>query len=1277
MTKVADAYVEIRADSRKLQSGLSKAVGTTKGAATQMKSSLAGVGRMFGAIGGVAAGAFAFKAMIGGVMSFEDKMTKSLAIVSGLTESTAKRMRAAALEITRATTFSADQAAEAYFFLASAGLNAEQQMASLPVVARFAQAGNFDLALATDLLTDAQSALGLKSADTAKHMENLARVSDVLAKANVLANATMQQFSEALTNRAGAALKVLNKDVEEGVAVLAALADQGVKGVGAGQQLFMALRDLQSAANKNEEAFIAHGIAVYDDAGNVRNMADILGDLEGALEGTTDKQKKAMFAQLGFTDKSQGVMLTLLGTSDAIREYERQLRRAQGTTAEIAKKQLGSLVAQLKLTKNAAMELAISIGTSFLSSLGQVAKGVRLVIYAITDFNEATGGLLSQIAKAAGAVALLLAGLPALVSGIKLVTVAMMGLVAANPVLTALVVGLTAVGTAWNRYGEAVIDAVTKSAFFKKVVVPAFKDAKKVIMGLVRSAQKQFDKWAKSTSKIVKELFGIKVTASQVKQGLAGLVSVSGVLAVVLGLLGLKAALVGVGLTSATIGIVRYSVATAVATVRTVAFSVAQKAVIVTSTIAKAVLLGTAAAVVVFAKGVKLAKIVSLGFVAAKKLLNASLVIGRALWAASTTAIVAFRTVLAATQMWVMATTIAVRALGVALVLKNGILMAVNAAYRGFIAMLASARAAVTLTAVATKALSAAKLLYKGVILGAVAAQKAFNIAMLIGKSATIGSMVAMKAMGVATLTYKGVMAAAAVATHGFTAAVNLAKMAVKGFMRATVVLGLVALAFEGIMYIVDNFGGKISEMWNGVTSGAVTTSTILTNLKALWERLKEAAISLWVTMLPYLQMAWQKMQEFAAWLTTVLVAAWDAIVPAAMHVWQALVNTLSPIISKVIDVLTGLWEWINAAIERNRETWQQWGTYIKDVFYNMVDIAVQVWEGVIGVFSWAMDKLGQMFDWLLSLFGVSTDQMADGFFKAFDSILNWMSLLTTDLGLTWELFKNRVVKIFYVIVDKVTMIFNTLIGVAMGVGGAIAAVFKTSVHNIYVMFQDMAAKVRGTFKGLWAGIKALFSGESFGDAFSSAYDAEVAKVEDDYKNIGDEAGAAFADGMNNHMGPDSPFKEELDQLDEEAANIKGQMEDAREEKRQERDKPEEKPKTELPKFERDESGLAGKIKKPKKPKMKEAPKAEEKEEEAEKKEVKEVSEKKAEFVGITDMSKRLQAALQEKKDTGKEKAEKDIGEMKEVAKDHRDEAKKHGEKLDKIAKKEGVAKFG
>ena len=139
-------------------------------------------------------------------------------------------MKKPAKSVSKTTTYSAKQAAEAYYFLASAGMSAATSMAALPKVAKFAQAGNFDLALATDLVTDAQSALGLSSKDTAKSIEGLTRVSDVLVKANTLANASVQQFSESLTNKAGAALRLVGKDVEEGVAVLAAFADQGLKG---------------------------------------------------------------------------------------------------------------------------------------------------------------------------------------------------------------------------------------------------------------------------------------------------------------------------------------------------------------------------------------------------------------------------------------------------------------------------------------------------------------------------------------------------------------------------------------------------------------------------------------------------------------------------------------------------------------------------------------------------------------------------------------------------------------------------------------------------------------------------------------------------------------------------------------------------------------------------------------------------------------------------------------------------------------------------------------
>ena len=224
---------------------------------------------------------------------FDQAMTESTAIMGKLSDEMKNRMTDAAKEIAKQTTFSATEAAESFFFLASAGLSAEQSIAALPRVAKFAQAGAFDMARATDLLTDAQSALGLTVEDTAQNMENMNRVSDVLVKANTLANAKVEEFSEALTNRAGAALRLLNKDLEEGVAVLGVFADQGIKGQRAGEQLSIVLRDLQTASLDNKEAFQAASVTVFDQAGNLRNLADITDDLTRRLAPMTDEQKKA------------------------------------------------------------------------------------------------------------------------------------------------------------------------------------------------------------------------------------------------------------------------------------------------------------------------------------------------------------------------------------------------------------------------------------------------------------------------------------------------------------------------------------------------------------------------------------------------------------------------------------------------------------------------------------------------------------------------------------------------------------------------------------------------------------------------------------------------------------------------------------------------------------------------------------------------------------------------------------------------------------------------
>ena len=128
---------------------------------------------------------------------FDAALTKSQAIMGDLTKTMEKDMSDAAREVAKVTTFSAEEAAESFFFLASAGLDAEASIAALPRVAQFAQAGMFDMSLATDLLTDAQSALGLTIRDDAvKNMENMIKVSDVLVRANTLSNATVELSSQ-------------------------------------------------------------------------------------------------------------------------------------------------------------------------------------------------------------------------------------------------------------------------------------------------------------------------------------------------------------------------------------------------------------------------------------------------------------------------------------------------------------------------------------------------------------------------------------------------------------------------------------------------------------------------------------------------------------------------------------------------------------------------------------------------------------------------------------------------------------------------------------------------------------------------------------------------------------------------------------------------------------------------------------------------------------------------------------------------------------------------
>jgi TP901 family phage tail tape measure protein len=317
-----------------------------------------------------------------------------------------------ARQLARNYAFALKDSASAYYYLASAGLETDEIIKDLPIAMKFATAGNLGLETGTRLLTQAQKALGLSiKGDVNYNMQQMARVADVLVMADKKATATTQQFAEALTNRAGAALRLLHKDITEGASVLAIFAKQNLMGAAAGTQLDMLLRDLGIKANKNAAVFQHYGIQVYDSAGKMRNLADITADLERAFTGMSDKQVRATLSQLGFTYRSGQAIQMLIGYSSEMKELQKAFENAGGTVDKVVNKQLDTFSKQLEITINKIKDMAVSLA-------GPVVNAFKDALKSINDTNGPLEKLAQELADLPGPVRGLVSGLAVATVGI-------------------------------------------------------------------------------------------------------------------------------------------------------------------------------------------------------------------------------------------------------------------------------------------------------------------------------------------------------------------------------------------------------------------------------------------------------------------------------------------------------------------------------------------------------------------------------------------------------------------------------------------------------------------------------------------------------------------------------------------------------------------------------------------------------------------------------------------------------------------------------------------
>jgi TP901 family phage tail tape measure protein len=307
-----------------------------------------------------------------------------------------KRLEEAARTVGGSTKFSATEAAEGLATLAQAGLDANQSISALPAVAKAAEVNQVSMGEAAKTVTVAMNAFGLSASDATKIID----VQTTAAAAGVL---DFNDFQGAIAS-VGSVAKSAGQDLEGSTAAIIAMTNAGQSATDAGTSLKSALQHLQNPSKDARASMDELGLSVYDANGNMRPFSDIIAQIEQKTKDLLPVQKDQILANIFQSDgikavtssmgahidvMRDGKKVTLEG-SEALKEWERQLKNSAGSTDKAASVLNTTFNAKLEKMIGNIEDAAIGIGTKLLPQISGLVDTFSSIVDKVAGLEDAT-----------------------------------------------------------------------------------------------------------------------------------------------------------------------------------------------------------------------------------------------------------------------------------------------------------------------------------------------------------------------------------------------------------------------------------------------------------------------------------------------------------------------------------------------------------------------------------------------------------------------------------------------------------------------------------------------------------------------------------------------------------------------------------------------------------------------------------------------------------------------------------------------------------------------
>lgn len=288
--------------------------------------------------------------------SFEAGMSQ-VGAVSGAAADELEALKDRARELGAQTKFTATEASQAMNYMAMAGWDAQQMLDGIGGVMSLAAASGGDLALTSDIVTDAITAFGLKA-------EDVGHFSDVLAAASANANTNVAMMGETFKYCAPAA-GTLGFSIEDVSEAIGLMANSGIKSTMAGTALRTLFTKLSKDVTVTGKSIGEITVHTSNADGSMRSLKDIVNDLRGAFSRLEPAERSAQAQALAGTYAYSGFLALMNAGAADVDKLRGAIESCGGASEQMAQTMQDNAAGAVTIMKSALEGLGIAVYDHF------------------------------------------------------------------------------------------------------------------------------------------------------------------------------------------------------------------------------------------------------------------------------------------------------------------------------------------------------------------------------------------------------------------------------------------------------------------------------------------------------------------------------------------------------------------------------------------------------------------------------------------------------------------------------------------------------------------------------------------------------------------------------------------------------------------------------------------------------------------------------------------------------------------------------------------------